>query len=217
VKLLADSGFHSEKNLEMLKEKGIEGYVADNQYRKRDPRYETAARHKKPIDRYQGKKKGRRYYSPHDFVLNEKTGKLICPAGKELYVKNRTFRTRKGFQAIAYQAKKTDCRACGLREKCLQNPKTTEGRQVYKFVGWDRPKKITEWMKERIDSAMGRYIYSRRMGIAEPPFANIRDKLGLDRFTMRGRSKVSPQWKMFTMVHNMLKAYRFGWLAAGAG
>jgi len=220
VKLTADSGFHNEKNMEMIQEKGIDAYVADNMFRKRDPRYQSAHRHRKPTDRHKGKKRlyTRKYFVPDDFAYEEATGKLICPAGKRLYVKNRNFKTGKGLYGTSYMAKVTDCRVCRLRIKCLQKPHT-RARQVTKFVGRieHKNKSFSQWMRDRIDSVKGRYLYSRRMGIAEPPFANIRDKLGLNRFTMRGRTKVTAQWKMFTMVHNILKAYRYGWLAAGAG
>jgi hypothetical protein len=49
---------------------------------------------------------------------------------------------------------------------------------------------------------LGREIYSRRMGSVEPVFANIQSK-GMRRFTLRGQKKVSAQWKLFTMVHNI--------------
>ncbi len=39
TKLTADSGFHNEANIKMLTENGIDAYVADNQFRKRDPRF----------------------------------------------------------------------------------------------------------------------------------------------------------------------------------
>ena len=38
TKLTADSGFHSEKNMQFLMGEGIDAYVADTQFRKRDPR-----------------------------------------------------------------------------------------------------------------------------------------------------------------------------------
>jgi hypothetical protein len=44
-------------------------------------------------------------------------------------------------------------------------------------------------MIQKIDSAMGRFIYSRRMGLIEPVFGNIRHALGLDRFTLKGKGE----------------------------
>ncbi len=65
-------------------------------------------------------------------------------------------------------------------------------------------------MKEKIDSERGRAIYNKRIGTVEPVFANIRYALGLDRFTLRGDKKVNSQWKLFAIVHNLLKIHRFG-------
>jgi hypothetical protein len=209
AKLTADSGFHHETNMKMLHDEGIDGYVADNQFRKRDPRYISAQRHKPEV-----KRPARKYYSPDDFKQDEQTDRLICPAGMVLTVQSRNIRTRKGLYGTAYAAKARDCRGCELRLKCLQNPATNRGRQVYKFGGTDealKPKTFSGWMRERIDSVKGRFLYSRRMGIVEPVFANICARLGLNRFTLRGKFKVDAQWKMFAMVHNMFKIYRYGW------
>lgn len=64
-------------------------------------------------------------------------------------------------------------------------------------------------MMERFDTRRGRFLYSRRLGIVEPVFAHVCYHLGLNRFTLRGRVKVDIQWKLFTMVHNMVKILRF--------
>jgi hypothetical protein len=217
AKVTADSGFHSGDNMEMLKERNIDAYVADNQYRKRDPRFKSAERHRKPVDGSQRNESQRKYFGPDDFKLDEATGKLICPAGKLLYVKNRNFKTTKGHYGISYMGKVTDCRVCPLRLKCLQNPDGV-ARQVTKFEGRDMSKKPvskSQWMKDKIDTTVGRFLYSLRMGIVEPVFGNIRSNLGLDRFTLRGEKKVDAQWKMYAMVHNLFKIYRYGLVGVG--
>jgi len=212
----ADSGFSSNDNMEYLWKNKIPGYVADPGFRKRDPRFDTAGRHKKPIDRYKGKKSQRKYFAPKDFVLNPKTGKLVCPAGKELYVKNRNFKTANGFYGVSYMAKITDCRECTIRTKCLRLSHT-KARQVSKFYKRIMPQNFSQWMRERFDSFTGRHSYSRRMGTVEPVFANITRMLGLDRFTLRGKEKVNAQWKLFCMVHNLTKIQRYGLVGAAAG
>ena len=59
-------------------------------------------------------------------------------------------------------------------------------------------------MRRKFDTRLGREIYSRRMGTVEPVFGNIQYK-GMRRFTLRGQKKVSVQWKLFTIVHNIEK------------
>ncbi|WP_235263681.1 transposase, partial [Nitrincola sp. A-D6] len=39
AKITADSGFHSDANMKLIYRLGIDGYIADNQFRKRDPRF----------------------------------------------------------------------------------------------------------------------------------------------------------------------------------
>jgi len=64
-------------------------------------------------------------------------------------------------------------------------------------------------MKDKIDSEHGRHEYSRRMEVVEPVFGNVTYALGLHRFTLRGSKKVNIQWRMFNIVHNMMKIHRY--------
>jgi hypothetical protein len=66
-------------------------------------------------------------------------------------------------------------------------------------------------MKQKIDSVLGRHIYGQRLGIVEPVFGNLRETIGLRRFSLRGRTKVDGQWKLMTMIHNIGKIHRYGW------
>ncbi|MCP3927822.1 MAG: transposase, partial [Bacteroidetes bacterium] len=44
---------------------------------------------------------------------------------------------------------------------------------------------------------------------AEPPVAHIRHVMGLDRFSLRGKKKVSNQWLLVCIVHNLKKVLGF--------
>jgi hypothetical protein len=46
AKLTADSGFHTEANMKGVMEQGIDAYIADTQFRKRDPRFSEVDRYK---------------------------------------------------------------------------------------------------------------------------------------------------------------------------
>jgi transposase len=206
AKLAADSGFHSEKNLEMLAEGEIDAYVADNRFRKRDPRFAEADRYKE----LQRQAKKCRRFGPKDFLYDKEKELCICPAGKKLYVKNRNFMVR-GLRAIAFMGAKTECRVCSLRAQCLRHPERTEARQVYFFSGRgkDAEETFTQRMKRKIDSTLGRFYYSRRIAIVEPVFAHIRYTLGLNRFTLRSKRKVNTQWLLYCTLHNLFKVHRF--------
>lgn len=106
-------------------------------------------------------------------------------------------------------AKITDCRVCELRKKRIKKDHTV-ARQVTVFEKNQKVHSVIEKMKEKIDSSVGRYIHSMRMGIVEPVFGNLRSNLGLRAFTLRGRTKVNIQWKLYAMVHNIGKIFRYG-------
>ncbi|MGQ0801435.1 MAG: transposase, partial [Pseudomarimonas sp.] len=50
-----------------------------------------------------------------------------------------------------------------------------------------------------------RAAYGRRFATVEPVFANIRHNKRLNRFTLRGKTKVDGQWKLFALDHNIEK------------
>src|SRR5690606_11232519 len=112
----------------------------------------------------------------------------------------------------SFKAPITACRNCHLRAQCLRHPDRTPQRQltIIKHREGDPPKPRarkdapTERMRAKFDSPAGRAIYSRRMGTVEPVFGNLQNK-GMRRFTLRGRAKVSAQWQLYTMVHNIEK------------
>ncbi len=99
AKMMTGHGVLQGYNVKMLNKRGVDGYVADNQFRKRDPRYESAGRYKE-----EPKKTESKFYSADEFKYDEETKKLICPAGKYLYVKNRNFKTQQGHYGTVYMA-----------------------------------------------------------------------------------------------------------------
>ncbi|MCK5316543.1 MAG: transposase, partial [Anaerolineales bacterium] len=213
TKLTADAGFHTEANMKMLAEENIDGYVADIQFRKRDPRFADRDRYKKrhreerrKLNKTPGDK-----FTVEDFTFPGDKTYCLCPAGNRLRRSGATV-VIGNFEAIRFKGLKSVCSVCKIRSKCLKYPERTEFRQVYFFLG--RSKKgqetFTQKMKYKIDSDRGRLIYSKRIGTAEPVFANLRNALGLNRFTLRGNQKVNIQWKLYCIVHNLLKVHRFG-------
>jgi len=213
AKLVADSGYHTESNMKMVMEEGIDAYIADTQFRKRDPRFADVDKYKERFRKERAEYFGTSgLYKAKEFTMSEDKRFCICPAGKRLY-RNGGNVIVDGNRAIKFRGRKTDCRICEVREKCLRNPDTSEVRQVYFFQGRtaSAPETFTQKMKRKIDSIKGRLIYNRRLGTAEPPFAHIRSILRLDKFTLRGKRKVNIQWLLYCTVHNLLKVHRYGY------
>jgi len=190
---------------------GLDAHVADNKFRKRDPRFGEQQEHKKKTTDRKQTSRARKYFSAHEFYFGESTGTLICPAGKPMRISCPNWRDKNSvYTGRTYKGFEQNCRGCELRSRCIRKA-GTKIRQVTKIVKGVRhqEKSATQKIIERFDSQRGRFYYSRRMGTIEPVFANIRHTLGMDRFTLRVRTKVNIQWKLFCMVHNIGKITRF--------
>jgi transposase len=67
-----------------------------------------------------------------------------------------------------------------------------------------------EKMKEKLGSAAGKAIYAARKHIVEPVFGMIKSARGIRRFLLRGLEKVSGEWQLICLTHNLLKIWRRG-------
>lgn len=212
--ITADAGYHSEANLRALATAKVPALIADNQMRRRDARFADQARHKAVPSPLHDKTrpappKEPTIYQPSDFTYDPVRRTCVCPAGKSLYRKGATNVTN-GLVGAHFRGAKRDCVPCAVRARCLRTPETTAVRNVAFFHARVRPPAAraapyTARMRERIDSPGGRALYERRFGIVEPVFGNLCHNKGLTRFTLRGRTKVDAQWKLFCLVQNIEK------------
>lgn len=77
------------------------------------------------------------------------------------------------------------------------------------------PKNLNAWqrMQRKLRTKRGRWIYAKRKMIVEPVFGQIKECRGFRRFSLRSQVKVSGEWDLVAMCHNLLKLYRYGNLA----
>lgn len=207
-KILADSGYCNTAALSYLEDKNIDGYIADNAFRSRDPRFKNAGKHK-PRTTKPFSDKSR--FTVEDFTVNIDQHRCTCPAGKELWLKCAAAKISNNI-FMQFMGHKDDCDQCPLRSQCLRSSRQKGARQVnFKIGHIDKGASgPLQRMKEKIDSALGRHIYSNRLGIVEPVFGHIGDAIGIKRFSLRGKEKVNGQWQLMTMLHNLTKIHRFG-------
>jgi Transposase DDE domain len=60
-------------------------------------------------------------------------------------------------------------------------------------------------MRARLRTAAGRQAYGLRKQTVEPVFGQIKERRGLRRFLLRGLPKVSGEWTLWCLTHNLLK------------
>jgi transposase len=191
--LTADTGYHSQTNLGRCEQEELDAFIPDRDFRKRDPRFATRERHQ-PIQK--------RKFSLEDFRHDQGTDQYICPGGKILKLQVKRWSDR-GNIYRRYVAEAVDCQSCPLIGKCIRR-KNAKRKCLTVPIGAE-PTNLTKKMIEKIESERGQRIYPQRMAIVEPVFGNIRTQKRLDRFTLRGKNKVTVQWLLYCMVHNVEK------------
>ncbi|SDU16311.1 transposase [Halopseudomonas salegens] len=210
----ADTGFANEANMHYLHDRKINGYIPDNRFRSRDPRFaeqkdKYGKRHQKPAGQTR-----KTTFPAGAFKFDPIKMTCICPAGQQL--SHRGVRANDNGIPVAYfEGRLLQCRHCPKREACMHNPQSAEhrkgaGRQVSFQLEANRPPSYTDWMKHRVDSPEGRAIYSHRMSVVEPVFGNIGTNKRLSRFSLRGRRKVQGQWQLYCLIHNIEKLANYG-------
>jgi transposase len=217
--LTADSGYHSDQNLQALEQTHIDALIADHELRKRDERFATQGRYQQGPDPLHDKSSPQQkvtLYQPADFKFDPDNRTCLCPAGKSLQ-RSGTHHDKRGFIGDRFRGSDAVCGPCPLRTRCLRNPDKPAGRQVTFFRGKapNTPESATARMKRKIDSPEGRRRYSRRFAVVEPVFGNLRHNKRLNRFTLRTRRKVDTQWKLYCLVHNIEKLMNFGTIGPG--
>jgi transposase len=196
--LTADSNYHSPPNLGKCEQEGLDAYIPDKRFRRRDSRFEREHKQRqRRTDRL----------TLADFEYQEERDEYRCPHGRvfRLEVKETV---NDGVIYKRYSNNEEGCKGCELKARCVKGKKAKRST-VMVPIG-SAPGRLTKAMAAKIDSEQGRRIYHRRIAIAEPVFANIRVRKVMNRFTLRGKIKVNVQWLLYCMVHNIGKILNFG-------
>jgi transposase len=218
--ITADTGYANEANMQYLHANQINAYIPDNQFRKRDP---TFADHKAkyggraPIT---GSKPATASVLPaSDFAFDPMTKTCRCPANEAMWLRSEG-EDKHGNRKLFFEGRLSKCRVCHLKDSCMRNPDSANyrkghGRQVSFIIQkGQRVANYTDWMKQRVDSDKGKWIYSHRMSVVEPVFGNMGTNKRLNRFSLRGKKKVQGQWQLYCLIHNIEKLKNYGELAA---
>ena len=196
--LAADTNYHCASNIKKCEAEGLDAYIPDTRFRKRDSRFATQKRHRL--------KKTERFL-PEEFAYNASKDEYICPRGKTLTLRVKKI-VNQGVIYRQYVSDEKDCMGCPVKSKCIN---TRGSRRRFLTIPVGAVKSNLTWkMAKKVDSDKGRKIYPQRLAIVEPVFANIRTHKRLDSFTLIGKIKVNIQWLLYCIVHNMEKIANYG-------
>jgi len=88
------------------------------------------------------------------------------------------------------------------RQKHHETPPSAETTEVSAEAS------VTEKMQSKLRSAAGKALYAARKHIIEPVFGQIKGVRGIRKFLLRGLEKVSAEWNLICLTHNLLKIWR---------
>ena len=98
-------------------------------------------------------------------------------------------------------------------EKIGMDPHFAVGRQKHHEAPIPPPATVPEAgakekMQEKLRAATGKALYAARKHIVEPVFGQIKSARGVRKFLLRGLEKVSAEWQLICLTHNLLKIWR---------
>jgi hypothetical protein len=73
-----------------------------------------------------------------------------------------------------------------------------------------------DFMRRVLATERGGELYSRRLGMVEPVFGQIKANRRIGRFRRRGRAAARSEWRLIAATHNLLKLHRHLLAAAAA-
>lgn len=174
----ADSGYHSQSNLEISEERVKDGEVGE--YLIDDP-------NKGKVDSDEHK------FDKVNFEYDKERDIYVCPKGKVL----KFFKSMKKRGYLYRGYKCYDCDDCENQEKCTRG----RYREIHRRVG----EEVVEKNRRNMLKEEKWEAYKKRMHTAEPPFGNIKFNLGYTQFLLRGKEKVGGEFNLMCIGHNLQK------------
>jgi transposase len=199
--LLADTGFNSGRNLEQLKESGIEPWM---------PARKSAIAQSPPQGSQTIQADGGSTPSTalsnsvttldkSAFTYNQETDTYTCPAGRSLPLLRTSSETREGGKVTYREYQSTDCSGCPLASRCLS--RDSKKRRVRR----DEFEPLREEMAARMNTPAGKAKYRRRSFLAETPFAVINTSMNVRQLLLRGIDKVKTEIGWICCAYNLKK------------
>jgi transposase len=181
--VIADAGYGSEENYAYLEKAGIEGYV------------------KYPLFTKQQKRNWRKQrFRVENWEYDSERDEYICPNQRRLtFLKYRYRLTDNGYPTTVREYVCVSCTSCPFKTQCKRG---SGNRQV-----WINPtlNQYQELAHQKLVSEYGKKLRSRRGIEAESVFGRIKQDWSFRRFSLRGMEKVTTEWGLLCIAHNIAK------------
>ena len=184
--VIADAGYGSEENYEFLKKSQIIPYVKYNTF------------HKEKTKKWlSDPSKSQNYY------YNEKTDEYYCTIGRPfVFMYEKKQKSDNGYVSLIRVYECLNCSGCPHRDRCVKAEDKLANKHIY------INRRLTELKAEvrtLLESEKGLKMRSKRPIEPESVFGNIKGNFSVRRFMLRGLDKVTIEWGLYSIAHNMRK------------
>lgn len=181
--VVADAGYGSEQNYELMEAKGIDAYVKYNYFHLEQKR-----------------KVKNNPFSVANLFYNDKEDFFVCPSGQRLLNTGTGRRiSTNGYESVVTYYQGARCQGCPFRGQCH----SAKGNRKIEIN--HRLNLLKKQAKERLQSELGLAHRSKRPIEVEAVFAQMKSNNKFTRFTLRGLQKVNIEFGLMAVAHNLRK------------
>jgi transposase len=177
--LLADAGYFSYDNIDLLNQIGTDSYIPDNFFRIEE----------------RGKSK---YFPKSMFRFDTENDCYYCPAAITMPFKGIQ---KRDDEPDLKQYIGDHCSICVLKNACTKAKK--------RIISRDPREHLMEDMRKKLRTEDGKKLYQERMSTVEPVFGQMKQNRGFTEFLLRGENKAKVEFIMMCIVHNIEKIAGF--------
>ena len=177
--LLADAGYFSYDNIDLLNQIGTDSYIPDNSFKVEE----------------RGKSK---YFLKSMFRFDKENDCYYCPAGITMPFK---WIQKRDDEPHLKQYIGDHCSICVLKNACTNAKK--------RIISRDPREHLMEEMRKRLRTKEGNELYQERMSTVEPVFGQMKQNRGFTEFLLRGKDKTKVEFILMCIVHNVEKIEGF--------
>ena len=141
-----------------------------------------------------------RPYHKDRFIYDAESDSYLCPQGERL--RFTRMKVTRGTPMRLYRAGGRVCRACPAFGLCTTDGRHGRALEVGPNEGALRRHRelmLTDGARER---------YRRRMGLVEPAFGIIKERMAARRFLLRGLRNVAAEWSLLAVAFNLRTLWR---------
>jgi len=185
--LVADAGYGSEENYEILERHKIQAYV----------KYNNFDREQKKQRRKDEFKEG---FKTENLYYNEKDDCFYCPMGQKMKkIGTEEKKTANGYlqEMTLYQAQR--CNGCPIRVNCHKQT----GNRIINVN--HKLRRYKQKVQQNLLSEQGLLYRKRRPADVEPVFGNIKHNKKFKRYNLRGIKKADIETGLIAIAHNLSK------------